>query len=380
MMTTNPVTAPSATGLTSRAVTILTGTTSPSWTSPPRRNCLPWFPTVCMPRLKIPQGGVLTPKAFATFDPSLPMVRLASAKVGAEWRGAAKKETTMQRADILTRPSRPPDQVLHYGERDDQVAGLRLPGPGDRPGDPGAPGRPGHPLVIFLHGGFWRSAIDAAHTGPLAAALASAGFVVCTPEFRRTGQPGGGWPGTFDDVAAAVDTLPGIAARAAGGLAGTGQVVLAGHSAGGHLALWAAGRRRLPATDRWHAARSPAVGVVSLAGVCDLAACFRLGLDGDAAGDLMGGGPESFPGRYRSADPMGLLPTGIAARLVHGTADERVPADQSRDYTARAVAAGDDASCDLLPGCGHFELIDPLSAAWPAVLAAFRSAAAGPAR
>jgi acetyl esterase/lipase len=288
----------------------------------------------------------------------------------------------MPQSDVLTRASPPPDRMLRYGDRDDQVAGLRLPGPVESQKNSGEPGRSERPLVIFLHGGFWRAAYDVAHAGPLAAALAAAGFIVCTPEFRRTGQPGGGWPGTFDDVAAAVDMLPGLVARAVGEMAGgvasevaLGPVVLAGHSAGGHLALWAAGRPRLPATDRWHLGRPAAVGVVSLAGVCDLAGCYELGLGGGAAGDLMGGGPESFAARYQSANPMGLLPTGVAARLVHGTADDRVPDAQSRDYTARALAAGDDARCDLIPGCGHFELIDPLSEAWPRVLAAFWSAA-----
>jgi acetyl esterase/lipase len=288
----------------------------------------------------------------------------------------------MRPTDILTRASRPPDQVLRYGDADAQIADLRLPSPHGGDGDAS---EPPCPLVIFLHGGFWRAEFDRTHAGPLAEALASSGFVVCTPEYRRTGQPDGGWPETFDDVAAAVDRLPDIAVAATGGLADSGRVLLAGHSAGGHLALWAAGRARLPAAERWSLSQPPAIGVVSLAGVCDLAACFRLHLGGGAAGDLMGGGPESFPARYLSADPMHLLPTRITARLVHGIADDRVPAEQSRSYAARALAAGDDVACDLLSGCGHFDVIDPLSAAWPAVLTAFRSAAvsdglAGPGR
>jgi acetyl esterase/lipase len=276
--------------------------------------------------------------------------------------------------DILTRPSRRPDQVLLYGPREDQVADLRLPhaGVGGTAAGPGAPGRP---LVIFLHGGFWRGAIDCRHAGPLGDALAAVGFVVCIPEYRRTGQPGGGWPGTFDDIALAVDALPEIVAQTVGPLVDVSRVVVAGHSAGGHLALWSAGRVRLPAGSGWHAARPPAPGIVSLAGVCDLAACYRLGLDGDAAGDLMGGGPDDFPSRYAAADPMGLVPTGTVLRLVHGTEDQRVPIEQSPAYTARALAAGDDAHCDVLDGTGHFEVIDPLSSAWPSVRAAFQAAA-----
>jgi acetyl esterase/lipase len=286
----------------------------------------------------------------------------------------------MSPSDILTRAARPPDRVLRYGPGTDQHGDLRLPVWSEM-GKTFSGERPASPLVIFLHGGFWRSAFDRTHTGPLAEALAAAGFAVCTPEFRRTGLPGGGWPGTFDDVAAAVDTLPGLAAEAAdeaGGQVDTGRVVLGGHSAGGHLALWAAGRGRLPESDPWRRRDADGVrvtGVVSLAGVCDLAAGFRLGLGGGAVGDLMGGGPEEYPERHRAADPMGLVPTGMRVRLVHGTVDDRVPVGLSREYAGRAGAAGDDVTCEVLDGAGHFEVIDPRSGAWGAVLAAFEAAA-----
>jgi acetyl esterase/lipase len=287
----------------------------------------------------------------------------------------------MSPSDVLTRAARPPDRVLRYGPHREQFADLRLPvwseGAESSSGSAGE-WRPEWPVVIFLHGGFWRAAFDRTHTGPLAEALAAAGFAVCTPEYRRTGQPGAGWPGTFDDVAAAVDALPDLvaeAAAAAGGRADPGRVVLAGHSAGGHLALWAAGRGVLPEGGRWGAGVAGVAGVVSLAGVCDLAECFRLGLGLDAAGALMGGGPDRYPDRYRAADPMGLLPTGIRARLVHGTADDRVPAELSIGYAERGRGAGDDVSCRLLAGCGHFEVIDPMSGVWAAVVAAFWEAA-----
>jgi len=110
--------------------------------------------------------------------------------------------------------------------------------------------------VVFLHGGFWRSTHDRAHTGPMGTALAAAGYAVCVPEFRRTGQPGGGWPGTFDDVATAVDRVPALVREAAGtGVIADGPVLLAGHSAGGHLALWAASRHLLDASSPWHTPR-----------------------------------------------------------------------------------------------------------------------------
>ncbi len=229
------------------------------------------------------------------------------------------------------------------------------------------------PLVLFLHGGFWRATYDRAHTGPLAEALTADGFAVCAPEFRRTGQPGGGWPGTFDDVAAAVDALPGLVSKAAAGLVDSGRLLLAGHSAGGHLALWAASRHRLPPGTPWSAPTSSIQGVVALAAVSDLSACYRLRLGGGAVADLLGGGPTTHGGRYAATDPIGLLPIGTPVRLVHGRADDVVPCDMSLDYAARAKAAGDDAACAALSGAGHFAVIDPLSAAWPEVVAAFRA-------
>jgi acetyl esterase/lipase len=231
-------------------------------------------------------------------------------------------------------------------------------------------------LVLFLHGGFWRVAYDRTHTGPLATALASAGYVVCVPEFRRTGQRGGGWTGTFDDVATAVDTLPALVREAAGAPPiSDGPVLLAGHSAGGHLALWAASRHRLPPDASWYAPEGQVRGVVALAAVSDMVACHALRLGQDAAGALLGGGPGRHPDRYRLADPVQLLPVGCPVRLVHGSADDRVPCGMSRDYLARARAAGDDAELDELHGSGHFEVIDPLSAWWPRVQAAFTALA-----
>jgi acetyl esterase/lipase len=271
------------------------------------------------------------------------------------------REVFMQHSDVLTRPSRRPDLVVTYGTGTDHVADVRIAGSG-----PDTVRRV--PLVLFLHGGFWRAAYDRTHTGPLTDALADAGFVVCTPEFRRVGQPGGGWPGTFDDIATAVAVLPAKVAEATGGQADDTRVILAGHSAGGHLALWAAADRR--DTGR------PRTEVVSLAGVCDLAACYRQRLDADAAGALMGGSPELYPDRYAAADPMDLVPVGAGITLLHGTSDQRVPWQYSRDFAAKAQAAGDAVDLDLIPDCGHFELIDPLSAAWPTVLSAFRAAAA----
>jgi acetyl esterase/lipase len=277
-------------------------------------------------------------------------------------------------ADVLTRSARTPDLVLRYGDGAEQVADVHLPpmAVASR-GDTGASAL----LIIFLHGGFWRAEYGREHTGPLAEALADVGYVVCAPEYRRTGQAGGGWPGTFDDVAAAVDRLPGLVAEATGGLvaAEPAGVVLAGHSAGGHLALWAASRHRLPAGSRWHTGSSGWRGVVALAAVSDLAGSYRKALGRQAAGELMGGGPRDFSdGRYLEADPSRLVPAGGPVWLVHGLADETVPYLMGLDYGRWARAAGACAAavtCLLLPGAGHFEVIDPLSGEWPQVVDAF---------
>jgi acetyl esterase/lipase len=276
--------------------------------------------------------------------------------------------------DVLTRTARAPDLVLRYGDGAQQVADVHLPpmavGPREGTGARAL-------LIIFLHGGFWRAEYGREHTRPLAEALADAGFVVCAPEYRRTGQTGGGWPGTFDDVAAAVDLLPGLVAEVTDGLvaADPAGVVLAGHSAGGHLALWAASRHRLPEGSRWRTGRSGWRGVVALAAVSDLAGSYRKALGRQAAGELMGGGPADFrDGRYLEADPSRLVPAGGPVWLVHGLADEWVPYLMSLDYARRARAAGARAAaatCLLLPGAGHFEVIDPLSEEWPQLVEAF---------
>jgi acetyl esterase/lipase len=274
--------------------------------------------------------------------------------------------------DVLTRPAPPPDVVLSYGPGQNHIADLRLPMRGRLGGG-------SVPLVIFLHGGFWRAAYDRTHTGPLAAALAAEGFAVCTPEFRKVGQPEGGWPGTFDDVAAAVDVLPGLV-RAQPGLAGSagrtpgiGRVVFAGHSAGGHLALWAAARHRLPTGTRWHTSTPGCAGVVALCAVSDLVSGYQRRLGNGAVAELLGGGPARHPERHALTDPAVLLPIGTPVTLVHGRDDQVVPCELSAEYAARARAVGDDVTCRALSDEGHFGVIDPLSKAWPEVLAAFRA-------
>lgn len=269
--------------------------------------------------------------------------------------------------EVLSRQSPHPDLTVRYGPDADNAADVRLADADNAP------------LIVFIHGGFWRIEHDRTHVGPIAEALSEAGYHVAVPEYRRVGQPGGGWPGTFDDLAAAVDTVPGLVAEAAGpGRVDLDRVVLVGHSAGGHLALWAAGRHRLPADSRWHRTTPPALhGVVALAAISVLAQAADLG-DG-AVADLLGGDPAEVPDRLGQADPAVLPPTGIPVTLLHGADDDRVPVAQSRSYASAAWGVGDIAELRELPGCEHFGLIDPLSPAWPAVLDAMASRAGEPA-
>lgn len=272
--------------------------------------------------------------------------------------------------DVLTRSARPPDRTLRYGEGPEHVIDLRLPRESDGP----------QPLVVVVHGGFWRARYDRRHTGPQGDALAVAGYVVAVPEYRRVGQAGGGWPGTFDDTAAWSDTVVDrVCAELGDDTVDRDRVALVGHSAGGHLALWAASRHRLSPSSPWHRATPvPVRGVVSLAGVTDLALAAAMRLGDGAPQALLGGDPDAVPHRYAQADPAGLLPTGIRTVLLHGTLDETVPPAVSRAYAEAASAAGDDARLVELPETGHLEVIDPLAAAWPSVLAAIDHLCTGP--
>ncbi len=259
--------------------------------------------------------------------------------------------------DILERPVPSSGMRIAYGQDAYQFGELRLP-EGEGP----------HPVAICLHGGYWRARYGLSYFGHVCTALTQRGIATWNVEYRRLGNPGGGWPNTLLDVARAADFLRELAPRYNLDLR---RVLSIGHSAGGQLALWLAGRHRIPAkSDLFTADPLPLRGAVSLAGVVDLARAAELGLSDGVMRQLLGGSPAEVPARYAAASPIELLPLGVPQALLHGATDDSVPLELSERYTQAATTAGDDARLITLPGAGHFELVDPTSAEWPSVLAA----------
>lgn len=207
---------------------------------------------------------------------------------------------------------------------------------------------PALPVVVLVHGGGWKDALGLAYLENHARDLASFDVAVWNVEYRRVGS-GGGWPTTVGDVCRAVDHLAELRDRLDGRL-DPDRVVVAGHSAGGHLALWVAGRQRLPSSLPGARPRVPVSGCVSLAGVADLLLAERAG---DAyVVDLLGGPPDERRQRYVDASPVTHLPTGIPVVCAHGTDDTVVLPEQSEEYVRRAHRTGDPARMLHLPG-GH---------------------------
>lgn len=251
--------------------------------------------------------------------------------------------TTRSSADILTEPP-PPDADLRvaYGPEPIQFGDLRLPD-GEGP----------HPLVVVIHGGYWQSIYNLIHAGHLCVDLARMGIATWNIEYRRIGDPGGGWPGTGDDVLRALAHVPPLADAHALDL---DRIVVIGHSAGGHLAVWSSLHTDLPLR-----------GVVSIAGVVDMHAIAALGDDHGLIARLLGGGPEEAPARWQESSPRCHLPWPVPTVLACGTADVHWGPNESTAAAARA--AGGDVELVPLPGAGHFELVDPAAPEWAAVRA-----------
>lgn len=262
-------------------------------------------------------------------------------------------------AEDLGRLTAPPaDARIAFGEDPLQFGELRLP---DGPGP--------HPVAIVIHGGCWLAQYDMTYIGSLAEALAGEGIAAWVLEYRRVGNPGGGWPGTFEDVAAGADYLRALARDYPLDL---DRVAALGHSAGGHLALWLAARSRLaPDQALYSDDPLPIRGVVGLAPAADLAHLHREGPCAEAVDGLMGGSPEQFPERYAAGSPAELVPVGVPQRLVIGRHDTDW-APVGRRYFEAATVQGADVQAIDAEASGHFEMIDSGSTTWPLVRDAVR--------
>lgn len=262
-------------------------------------------------------------------------------------------------ADIQKLPKPPADHRIAYGSDPLQFGELRLP--------KNAKGK--LPVVVVIHGGCWFAEYDLHHLAAFSDALTKLGVATWTIEYRRIGDKGGAWPGTFQDVAKGTDYLREVAKKHPLDLQ---RVVVIGHSAGGQLALWLTARKNLPKTSELYAPNPlPLRGVVSLAGISDLKK-YRPNCD-DSVNKLLGGSPEQFAERYQQTSPMELLPLKVPVRLIHGAKDRIVPIELGRDFEAAAKRKGDEATLTTLETAGHFDLISPTSNVWATVEESIRT-------
>ncbi|MEO7157191.1 MAG: alpha/beta hydrolase [Vicinamibacterales bacterium] len=260
---------------------------------------------------------------------------------------------------VAAMPASPPDHRIAYGSAPQQFGHLRLP-----------KGAGPHPTVIFVHGGCYLADYSIAHAGALEQALADSGYAVWSLEYRRVGDPGGGWPGTFQDLARGADHLKTLAVSYALDLR---RVVAAGHSAGGNSALWLAARSRIPkASPLWVDQPLSIAGVLALAPAGDFAELHAKKGCGGVMDQLMGGSPASVPDRYRAASPGELLPIGVPQAVIIGGRDQSFNAF-GQSYVARARAAGEPHLRVIdVADAGHFDVIAPGTPTWTIVLNALQ--------
>jgi acetyl esterase/lipase len=257
--------------------------------------------------------------------------------------------------DLMQLPTPAAGKRIAYGPDSLQFGELRLP-----------EGKGTFPVVVIIHGGCWLSQYNYQYMNHVSAALAKAGFATWNIEFRRVGNPGGGYPGTFQDIAQAADYVRELAKQYP---VSSKDVLVMGHSAGGHLALWAAGRKDLPKNSPLYTSNPVKVkGVVSLAGIPDLATySTEQGSCNAAVEQLMGGSSTSVPQRYIEATPSAALALRTPVRMVQGARDPIVPVSQAQNFVNQASSSKNKAKLVLLPEAGHFDLVAPTSPVWPAI-------------
>jgi len=277
---------------------------------------------------------------------------------------AASSARLMTPQDLKALPSRDPDRRVAYGQDSSQYGELRVPA-----------GAGPHPVVVLIHGGCFKAAYaNPRDLAPMGDALKDEGIATWNIEYRRLGEGGGGWPETYLDVGRAVDHLRALAREHALDL---GRVVVVGHSAGGHLAMWAAARSRLPAGSQLRVANPlPVRGVVDLAGPLDVTENIP-GYEGlcrdTVITSLLGGPPAAVPERYAHASAMKLLPLGVPQVLLWGEHEDFVPRPLAEAYVRAATQAGDSVRLIVIPGVGHFEIASPRASTWPQVASAIMS-------
>jgi len=260
--------------------------------------------------------------------------------------GEQRRIISIMPDDVLSRPAPPYDFRVAYGSDPNQFIDLRVPSHRGKPS----------PVVMNIHGGYWRAKYNLEHAGYLCAALTSQGWATANVEYRRVGNDGGAWPGTFADVRSAYQFLMQNAQKHS---LDSKHFVVMGHSAGGQLALCLAAHER------------SVTRVISLAGVVDLRQAYELHLSNDAVVEFLRGTPSAVPDHYREADPMELSIPQAHQSLILGSADVDVPPKLSHDYVdAKQKRRGDqkeDVHLLEVSGADHFNLIDPQSQAWKQV-------------
>lgn len=285
-----------------------------------------------------------------------PTPSASAAPAGGPPAASAQPVPLLSLAEVSKMPLPPPGVVIAYGRGPQQHGELRLPA-----------GVGPFPVVMLVHGGCWRSTVDLAYFSHLAVWLTGQGFATWNIEFRRLGDDGGGWPGTFNDVGAATDALRDIARSVPLDLT---RVFAAGHSAGGQLALWLAARPKLASDSELFVDKPQAIrGVLGLAAITDMDT-YRFGSPTSCNASVekvLGGTPDSVPRRYADTSPRRLLPIGVPQMFIQGDADPIVEARSVREYVAAAKAAGDRAGVIPLPGLGHFETAIPLMRSYVAL-------------
>ena len=320
-------------------------------------------------------AGALTHYSYALHDAirSIPIptveVHLSNIHAREEWRshsvvrpacvysifGRGKQGYRDALRHLVWRAAEPPTAIA-YGDLPDQIGDLRLP-----------VGAGPFPVAVVIHGGFWGDVWTRDLMDGISVDLAGRGWATWNIEYRRMGS-GGGWPGTLDDVAMAIDALSWIAEDAAIDLE---RVVATGHSAGGHLALWSAARPRLTVGTSGASPRVHISAVVGLAPVSDLIDAHQHNVGNGAIGAFMGRTPSEGPDRYAAASPFALLPLGVRQVVIHGDADPVVPFSMSETYVQAAVDAGDTVVFHALEGRGHYEIIDPADESWQVAVSEF---------